>query len=179
MFIVWIAKVVAALNANTRSTEIGAAIAYALLLALIPAGNLLWIALLVLSFFVRINNAMLFVFLAVFSLFAAIFDPLTDLVGYAVLKAGFLTSLWTSLANIPFVPWTKFNNTLVMGGLLVGLVLFVPVAWAFSALVKAWRSGVREKLYNLKAVQAFLKWPVVSTITKIFGKIFSVAKGLA
>jgi len=179
MFLVWIAKVLAALNANTRSTEIGAAVAYAFVLALIPGGNLLWITLLVLSFFVRINNAMLFVFLAVFSLFAPVFDPLTDLVGYAVLKAGFLGPLWTSLANVPFVPWTKFNNTLVMGGLVVGLVLFVPLTWAAGSLVKAWRSGVRERLDNLKAVQAFLKWPVVSTISKFLGKIFSVAKGLA
>jgi uncharacterized protein (TIGR03546 family) len=179
MFIVWIAKVLAALNANTRPGEIGAAVAYAFLLALIPGGNLLWFALLLASFFVRINNAMLFVFLAVFSLVAVLFDPLTDLVGYAVLKAGFLAPFWTTLANTPFVPWTKFNNTLVAGGLVVGLVVFVPLAWGFAALVKAWRTGVREKLYGLKSVQAFLKWPLVSTVSKILGKIFSVAKGLA
>ena len=178
MFIVWIAKVIAALNANNRSTEIGAAIAYAFLLALIPAGNLLWIALLLLSFFVKINNAMMFVFLAVFSLFAGLFDPVTDFFGYAVLKAGFLAPWWTALANTPFVPWTKFNNTLVMGGLVFGLICFVPLTWLGTALVRAWRSGVRERLYNLKAVQAFLKWPIVSTLVKIFGKIFSVAKEL-
>lgn len=176
MFIIWIAKILAALNANTRSGEIGAAIALGFLMALMPAGNLLWIALFVLSFFLRINNAMFFVFLAIFNLIAGLFDPLTDAIGYAILRWDGLTILFTAMANLPVLPWTNFNNSLVMGGLVCGLVCFVPLALLCSWLVRAWRTGARERLVNSKPVKAFLKWPIVSTLAKFFGKIFNVAK---
>lgn len=176
MLIVWIAKILAALNANTRSGEIGAAIALGLLMALIPAGNLLWLALFVLSFFLRINNAMFLVFLGLFKLVAGVFDPLSDAIGYAILRLDALGPLFLGMANLPFLPWTNFNHSLVMGGLVLGLLGFIPVALVGSWLVRQWRSGAREKLANLKAVKAFLKWPLVSTLAKFFGKILTVAQ---
>lgn len=178
MIIVWLAKILAALNANVRPGEIGAAVAYAFLLALIPAGNLLWFALLFLSFFVKINNALFFVFLAVFAWVGAALGGLTDLIGFAVLNLDFLKGLFTAWANAPVVPWTAFNHTRVMGGFLLGLVLFVPVFLLFNRLVVLWRTTLRERLFQSKLVQGFLKWPLVQTLGGFFGKIFTVAKEL-
>jgi len=179
MILVWLAKILAALNANTRPGEIGAAVAYAFLLALIPAGNLLWFILFFLSFFLKINNALFFVFLAVFAWVSAAVGGLTDLLGYTVLNLDALRGLFTVWANTPIVPWTAFNHTQVMGGFLAGLILFAPLSILFGWLVRLWRTSLREKLFQSKPVQAFLKWPLVNVLSKIFGKVFAVAKELA
>lgn len=178
MFIVWIAKVVAALNSNTRAGEIGAGVALALLMALVPAGNLLWIALFVLSFFLKINNAVFLVFLGIFKLGVGVLDPALDAVGYAILKWDALAPLFGRMANLPFVPWTDFNHSLVAGGLAVGLVAFLPVALAAARLAKAWRNGVRERIAEAKIVKAFLRWPLVSSLAGLLGKVLNVAKEL-
>lgn len=178
MFIVWIAKILAALNANVRPGEIAAAVAYAFLLALVPGGNLLWFALFFLSFFLKINNAIFFVFLALLAWLGLVLGGLTDGLGFAVLTWQPLSGLFTAWANTPIVPWTAFNHSRVMGGFLLGLVLFVPVFLLFQLLVVQWRKSLREKLFQSKAVQAFLKWPLVQGLGGLFGKVFSVAKEL-
>ncbi len=53
-----IARLIVALNANTRPGEIAAGAAFGLLLALVPGGNLLWSVLFILTFFLKINMAM-------------------------------------------------------------------------------------------------------------------------
>jgi len=179
MIVVWIAKLLAAFNANVRPSEVGASFALGFLMALIPAGNLLWFALFLLSFFLKINQAVFFVFLAIFKLIAGVFDPLLDSIGYAILSMESLRPLFTSWLNTPIVPWTGFNNTLVSGGLLFGLLCFVPLTIGFSLLVKFWRTGLREKLVNWGPVKAFLQWPIVSTISGLLGKVLSVAKEFA
>jgi uncharacterized protein (TIGR03546 family) len=47
--------------------------------------------------------------------------------GYAFLSAPALAPLWTELYNTPVLPWTGFNNTVLLGGLIFGLVMFVPI----------------------------------------------------
>ena len=53
----FIAKFLAALNANSRPGEIGAAAAFGFMLALIPGGNLLWFALFILVFLLKVHLA--------------------------------------------------------------------------------------------------------------------------
>ena len=66
------------LNANTRPGEIAAGAAFGLLLALLPGGNLLWFALFVLTFFLKLNMAMQFVVLGLLRLIAPLVDPALD-----------------------------------------------------------------------------------------------------
>ena len=47
MFVKWVATLIVALNANNRAGEDAAGVSFALLLALIPTGNLLWLLLFV------------------------------------------------------------------------------------------------------------------------------------
>ena len=82
-----IARLVIALNANTRPVEIAAGAGFGLLLALVPGGNLLWIALFILTFFLKINMAMQFLVMGLARLVVPLADPALDRLGWAVLTA--------------------------------------------------------------------------------------------
>src|SRR5512133_1268487 len=42
-------------------------------------------------------------------------DPVFDRIGSSLLLASSLRPLWTSMYNTPLVPYTNFNNTVVLG----------------------------------------------------------------
>jgi uncharacterized protein (TIGR03546 family) len=178
VFVTWIAKLVAALNSNTRPRQIAAAISFALLLALIPKANLLWVVLFIITFFLKINQAIELVFLAIFDLAALFLDPLLHLLGYAVLTLPSLQELFTALYNIPILYFFKFNNTVVMGGFLAGLALFIPVYLLARWGIKVYRDRVREKIANSKLVKGFLKHPLIAGIRNTFGKAYNFYSNL-
>lgn len=161
-----IARLIVALNANTRPGEIGAGAAFGLLLALVPGGNLLWIALFILTFFLRLNMAMQVVLMGLLRLIAPLADPALDALGHAVLSLPLLRPLFTALQNAPVVPLSRFNDTLVMGGLLAGLVLWVPVFLLFGLLVRLYRRKLRERVAGGKLARAIARVPLLSAIGK-------------
>jgi uncharacterized protein (TIGR03546 family) len=180
MFITWIAKIVAALNSNTRPRQIAAAIALALLLALIPKTtpgippvNLLWVSIFIFTFFIKINQAVELVFLAIFDLIALLLDPLLHLLGYTVLTLPALHDFFTTLYNVPLLYFFKFYNTVVMGGLIAGIVLFVPMYLLARWGVNVYRDKIREKIAHSKLVKAFQKNPLVMAIKNTFGKAYN------
>jgi uncharacterized protein (TIGR03546 family) len=76
-----------------------------------------------------------------FGLISTITDPLAHVLGYFVLaQLTFLTPLWTALYNVPFMAFTGFNNTIVMGNTLLGLILMVPVFKASIRLLTKYRA---------------------------------------
>jgi uncharacterized protein (TIGR03546 family) len=44
-----------------------------------------------------------------------VLDPVFDSIGWSLLQAPSLRGLWTSWYNAPLVPYTNFNNTVVLG----------------------------------------------------------------
>jgi uncharacterized protein (TIGR03546 family) len=161
-----IARLIMALNANSRPWEIGAGAAFGLLLALVPGGNLLWIALFVLTFFLKLNMATQFLLMGVLRLLVPLVDPALDGLGSLVLTAPFLQGLFTSLSSAPVVPLTRFSNTLVMGGLIAGIVLWAPCFLLFTSLVKLYRRTLRERVANSRLAQAVSRVPLFAAIAK-------------
>ncbi|MGC9311323.1 MAG: TIGR03546 family protein, partial [Sediminispirochaetaceae bacterium] len=117
-----IAKFLAALNANSRPGEAAAGFACGILLALIPADNLLWILLFTVFFFLRLHLATMILTTVVFKLFIGAADPLIDALGLWILQLPRLEPLFTQAINTPVLPFLKFNNTLVMGGCAAGIL---------------------------------------------------------
>src|SRR5438105_4170075 len=57
-------------------------------------------------------------------------DPVFDAIGIRLLEAPSLRPLWTSWYNTPLVPYTNFNNSVVLGSVVGWLVLAVPIFFA-------------------------------------------------
>ncbi|HEX2778676.1 MAG TPA: TIGR03546 family protein [Gemmatimonadaceae bacterium] len=81
-------------------------------------------------------------------------DPLFDRVGHALLAAPALTPLWTSWFNAPLVPYTNFNNTVVLGSVVGWLALFAPIFFLVKWLVQRYRATYGERVRQSRFYRA-------------------------
>ncbi|MFW5826853.1 MAG: TIGR03546 family protein [Alkalispirochaeta sp.] len=177
MIITWIARLIASLNANRRPGEIAAGIAMGVWLALLPAANLLWVTLFVITVFLKLNLAIELLILAVLSPVAALADGQLHLIGSAILTAEALEGFFTTLYNIPVVPFSRFNNTVVMGAFMAGAALWIPVFLIARVLVRVYRRSIHPRLAESRMVKAIHRIPGVSrliSLTKRFQNVYSV-----
>ncbi|MCF7928614.1 MAG: TIGR03546 family protein [Spirochaetales bacterium] len=175
----FIAKIIAALNANSRPGEIAAGFACGVLLALMPAGNLFWPVLFLLFFLLKLHVGTMILTLIVFKLWIGVADPLIDSLGLWILQQPALESFFIRAANTPVLPLLEFNNALVTGGLVSGLVLWIPLFLLGRYLVRTYRSGVREKIASSKLVRFFEKTPILRKLAIAVRKAGDVYKGLS
>jgi uncharacterized protein (TIGR03546 family) len=173
MILKWIIKILKAINSNKKPNELAAGLAFGVMLALIPGGNLLWFALLFITFFLKINLSMEFVFLAVLKIFIGILDPILHRIGLWILNVNFLNSIYTKLYNTPVLPYSEFNNTIVMGGLFAGIILWYPFYLAGNKLILKYRTTVLEKIKSSKIFKAIKNIPLVAKTSSLIKKISS------
>jgi uncharacterized protein (TIGR03546 family) len=152
-----IQQLVKALNSDGTPGQVAAGIALGAVFGLTPLINLHNLVLFgcALIFYVSMPGVFLGWTLAVPFGFAL--DPLFDAVGSWLLGAPALQGLWTALYNLPVVPFTNFNNTVVLGSFVVWLVSFVPVFFLMRWAVAKYRVTVLERLrrtHVFKAVTA-------------------------
>ena len=84
---------------------------------------------------------------AVFVPVGFMLDPLFDRVGHWLLiDAVALRPLWTTWDNTPVLALTNFDNTVVLGSVVVWLVLFVPLWLASRFAVIRYRATVGERV---------------------------------
>jgi len=159
-----IAKLIVALNGNLGKGQIAAGFAWGLLLGLIPAGNALWIALFLLSFFFKNHHPSKMLVIAILKIAYGAVAPMVDMVGWEVLHVEALQPVLTELYNMPFVPFTRFNNTLVAGGLVSGIILWLPVFIIIFLIVPLYRNKLSPKIRESKLVKSISKVPLVSKL---------------
>jgi uncharacterized protein (TIGR03546 family) len=173
-----LARALAALNANVKREQLAAGFAFGVLFALLPAGNLLWLALFVATLFLKVNYAMQVLAALVLSPFRLLLGSALDALGWAVLNAPFLADPFTALYNAPIAPLTRFNNSVVMGGLVAGLALWIPLFLAMRAFVSLYRAKLGPRIAQSKLYKAFLKLPFVGTLAKAAKAVSGATGGL-
>jgi len=83
---------------------------------------------------------------AVFVPIGFLLDPLFDWIGHTLLFTPFLTPLFTSLYNMPIVPLTNFNNTVVLGSLVFAVLFAIPLFFAARYGVVRYRATIAERV---------------------------------
>jgi uncharacterized protein (TIGR03546 family) len=159
-----IAKLIAALNGNLKKSQIALGFAWGALLGLIPANTVFWVVLFVLSFFLRHNHAGKVLMLALLKLLGVLLDPALDALGWAILTAGPLQGFFTMLYNLPLFPLSRFNNTLVMGGIAAGVIAFIVVFALVLFLVPLYRNTIAPKIRHNKFIISLKAVPVFSRL---------------
>jgi uncharacterized protein (TIGR03546 family) len=81
-------------------------------------------------------------------------DPVFDRIGASLLQAPSLRPMWTSWYNTPLVPYTNFNNTVVLGSVVGWLVLAVPIFFAARWGIARYRSTIGERVRQSKFYKA-------------------------
>lgn len=162
-------KFVKALNSNVKPSEIAHAFCLGLVLGFMPKSNALWYLLFVFFMFIRLNKGAYLLMTALGSLVAPSLDALFDKVGYAVLMWPKLTETYAKLIDIPFVGFTRFNNTIVAGSLACGVAAYIPMFIIFVLLIKVWRRYAAPLINNSRIAKALYQAPIVASLVKLAG----------
>jgi uncharacterized protein (TIGR03546 family) len=142
----------------------------------LPGAAAFRIAVLALAFFLKINRGAMFLFLLLFSLLTPLLTIPLDLLGGFVLTLPALEMLFTALYNLPLAAYTRFNNTVVMGGLAAGILLWPAFFFGGKAFVNLYRAKLRNRIAEHPAMNWFLRLPVVSTAAKFVGRAVSLSQ---
>lgn len=151
------------LNSETGNNQIAAGIAAGFILGMTPALSLQSLAVFILLFFFRIQIGAAFLSAFFFAFIAYLLDPIFDSVGSTILEMPSLQGLFTTLYNMPIVPFTRFNNSVVMGSGVVAFALSPLIFILSNILIHKYRVTVVARIKNTKiwkALQAtsLYKW---------------------
>lgn len=150
----YIAKLIKILNKDATPAQIAGGFAFGAMVGLIPKFNLLALLICIAILLIRVNIAIAVLATGLFAIVGAITDPFVEQLGYLLLTdLSALRGVWTFLYNLPVVPWTGFNNSLVLGNFVLGLALFVPLFVGMKAFVGVYRSRLRDRLAQWKVFQ--------------------------
>ena len=137
-----------------------------MMIGLVPKGNLIAMGLLVLLFAVKANLAAGTIAAVVFSWIGFLVDPISHRIGHALLGAAWLQPIWAWLYDLPLVPWTGFNNTVVFGSLILGICLGYPVYRVSKWLFEVYQPWIVERLKAHK-----LSWLARDDKTAVGGRV--------
>jgi uncharacterized protein (TIGR03546 family) len=144
------------IHSETDPRQISLGFALGMIPGLTPLTSLHNLLVLLAILFFRVNIGAAMLSWGVFKILAYVLDPLFHQIGLFLLTGvAFLQGLWTTLYNAPLVPYTRFNNSIVMGSLVFSLFAFYPVYWGGRFMVVKYRETLMERFNRLRIVQVF------------------------
>jgi len=152
-----------AFSAQNSPRQLALGFALGAVIGLVPKGNLTAMVLMMLLFAFRVNLGAGLLGAFVFSWIAVLTDPIAHQVGQSLLTAEPLKSIWTALYDMPVVPWTAFNNTLVLGSFLLGLAAFYPICRLSEPIWTRYWPPLQNRLRKFRVVK--LLWGAQITTT--------------
>ena len=120
-----------------------------------PLLSLQSILVLLVMFIFRIQLGAAFISAFFFQFIAYAFDPVCDALGRWVLEQPNLRPYFEWAYATPFIPFTRFNNSIVMGSGIFALLGAPLIAVVAYYLVKKYRISVMERFKNTKLFKAF------------------------
>lgn len=157
-------KLLKALSSNTDPGAIAAGFSSGILLGFMPKNNLLWYILSIFILFLYIQRTTFVLAMALGSLLSGLLDPSFNQLGILILSNEKMIPAFSAALNVPFVSLTKFNNSVVMGSLVCGIVLYVPLFFLVKLFVYLWRKYVAQYFQNTKIIKFIKKIPFISKV---------------
>ncbi|HYO26519.1 MAG TPA: TIGR03546 family protein [Lacipirellulaceae bacterium] len=116
-----------ALTGNDSPGQTAWGLALGMLVGLLPKGTIAAVVLAMLVCALRVNRAAALLAIGVFSYIGWALDDFAHRLGAIVLTWEPAWDAFQTVYELPLGAWIGFNNTVVMGQLLIGLYLFYPV----------------------------------------------------
>lgn len=148
-----VAKCLKILNSESDPGQISLALCFAMVMGLSPLLSVYSLIVLFVVLFIRVNLSAFLLGWGLFALIGYALDPLFHSLGLSILTMPPLESLFTALYNMPVFRVMAFNNTLVMGSLVISLILFIPCFIIFKMLIIRYRKDLLAKLEKIKLFQ--------------------------
>ncbi len=149
-----LAKLFKALRSGESPGKLAGGFILGMIIGLTPVSSPHNLIVLIVLIVIPVNLGMAIFSFLLFSGFAYLFDPLFHSLGFWILvDIPALQGLWTTMYNSPVLGLSKFNNTVVMGSLIVSLILLLPMYYATKWLVVYYREHIDAKMQKWKIVQ--------------------------
>ena len=163
-----LAKLVKILRSAASPNQIAAGFVIGMVIGLTPFWTLHNLVLIIILIILNINIGTAIYSFILFSAIAYLADPLFHHIGYFLLvDMESLKNLWTFLYNLPFVALSRYNNTVVMGSLVIALLLTVPMYFLAKSGIIYYRENIDKKMQKWKIVQAVKGSKIYSFYEKI------------
>ncbi len=164
----FLSKIIKLLESAASPAQLAWGFVLGMFLGFIPGFSLFKILVIFLIILLNVNITMAIVSFAICGLLGYIFDGLFHSIGYWVLvQIPFLQSFWTAFYNAPILPFSRFNNTVVMGGLISSIVLIMPVFFLMKAFVISYRKTISVRVKKLKIVKVLSSSKLMGLYKKI------------
>lgn len=150
-----IAKLLKVLNSETEPGQISLALSFSMIAGLTPFFSVHNLIVLLLVMIIRVNFSSFILGLGLFSAVSLMLDPLFHGVGLKALTLKPLEGLWTAMYNSTLWRIERFNNTVLMGSLLVSLILFIPLYLSANFAIRKYREHVLRWVRKSRLMQAF------------------------
>ena len=151
MFIInMLKKLFKALRSDSSPNQLAFGFALGMILGLTPFWNIHNLVLIFIIAIVKVNISSVVFGFAIFRMLSPLFDGLFHNFGQNLLQMNSLQGLWQLLYSNTFFVLVKFNNTLVLGSLVISLILFIPVYFGFPIFAKFYKNTLHAKIEKLK-----------------------------
>ena len=154
IFLKLIAKIFRILNAEATPKQIAGGVILGMIIGLTPTFSLHNIVVVFLILVIKVNITAAILSMFAFDLVGYGVDPFSDWLGYAILASTALRPLWIEAYNAAIIPFTRFNNTIVMGSFVISLILLYPIFRLATYGVVRYRSDLAAKFQQWRIVKA-------------------------
>ncbi len=163
-----VSKIIKLLESAASPAQLSWGFVLGMFLGFIPGFSLFKIFIVLLIILLNVNITMAIVSLALCGLLGLLLDGLFHSIGFSLLtQVSFLQGFWTALYNTPIFPYSRFNNTVVLGALISSIVLIAPVFFLIKTLVMLYRNKLSARVKKLKIVKVLSTSKLVGLYKKI------------
>ena len=138
------------LHSDTGAIQMAAGVTCGFILGMTPTLSLQSFLIFMGLFIFRIQIGAALISTFFFSLIAYLLDPIFHRTGLFILNMETFEGIFISLYNMPFIPYTRFNNTIVMGSGIVAIALSPLIFFLAKKLIEKYRVKVVEKFKQTK-----------------------------
>ena len=143
------------LHSDTGKNQMAAGLAFGVFLGFAPFVSLQTALVLFIVFIFRVQLGAAFLSAFFFKFVAYLLDPVADPIGRSLLENASLRPLWTQMYNVPFLPMTRFNNSIIMGSFAISIVLCPILFIIFRIMIEKYQTNFVHKVEETKAWKAF------------------------
>jgi uncharacterized protein (TIGR03546 family) len=168
LFLQLVGKLVKLLRSAAAPFQIAGGFILGMMLGFIGVRTLIAAPIVLCIIVLNVNLASVIFAAILFRFIAYLIDPFIHALGYWILvDIEPLRSVWTTLYSMKFVPYTRFNNTVVMGSFIIAIILLAPLYIAVKKFIVAYKQKYEPRIQKWKIIQALRSSALVRWFTRV------------
>jgi uncharacterized protein (TIGR03546 family) len=143
------------LNSDTGTEQLAVGLSLGVILGFAPLISLQAFLVFAIIFIFRVQIGAAFLSAFFFKFVAFLIDSPAHELGKVILEIESLRPLFVDMYNMPLVPLTRFNDSIVMGSAVISILLLPFTYWGFKKLIIKYRETIVAKFKDTKFWKAY------------------------